>query len=59
VFFLPASKSLSLNWNFGIILGIVLVLQLFSGLFLVFYFSPDRNLAFFSVQYIIIERNFG
>jgi len=40
-------------------LGIVLVLQLFSGLFLVFYFSPDRNLAFFSVQYIIIERNFG
>lgn len=59
VFFLPASKSLSFNWNFGIMLGIVLVLQLFSGLFLVFFYSPDRSLAFFSVQYIMVERNFG
>ena len=59
VFFLPASKSLSFNWNFGIMLGIVLGLQLVSGLFLVFFFSPDRSLAFYSVQYVIVERNFG
>jgi quinol-cytochrome oxidoreductase complex cytochrome b subunit len=40
-------------------LGIVFVLQLLSGVFLVFYFVPDSGLAFFSVQYIMVERNFG
>jgi quinol-cytochrome oxidoreductase complex cytochrome b subunit len=40
-------------------LGMVLVLQLLSGLFLVFFYSPDSSLAFFSVQYLMVERNFG
>ena len=59
VFFFPTRKALSFNWNFGIMLGMVLGLQLLTGLFLVFYFSPDSGLAFFSVQYLIVERNFG
>jgi ubiquinol-cytochrome c reductase cytochrome b subunit len=59
VVFLPSRKRLSFNWNFGMMLGIVFVLQLLSGVFLVFYFVPDSGLAFFSVQYIMVERNFG
>lgn len=56
---LPSSKTLRLNWNFGSILGFILVFQLFTGTFLVFYYSPDRILAFNRVQYIIYESNFG
>lgn len=59
VFFLPTRKSLRFNWNFGIMLGMVFFLQLFSGVFLVFYFTPESSLAFFSVQYLIFERNLG
>nr|YP_010286280.1 cytochrome b [Aphelenchoides medicagus]UKS08883.1 cytochrome b [Aphelenchoides medicagus] len=56
---LPSSKTLSLNWNFGSMLGFVLVFQLFTGTFLVFYYSADSSLAFNSVQYIMYESNFG
>lgn len=56
---LPSSKTLSLNWNFGRILGIILVFQLLSGTVLVFFYSPDSVLAFNSVQYIMYESNFG
>ena len=40
-------------------LGIVLGLQLLRGVFLVLYYSPDSSLAFFRVQYLMVERNFG
>lgn len=40
-------------------LGMVLFLQLLSGFFLVFYYCPDSSLAFFSVQYLMVESNFG
>ena len=56
---LPRSKSLSLNWNFGSILGIVLVFQIITGTLLAIYYSADSLLAFNSVQYIMYEINFG
>jgi len=40
-------------------LGIVMFFQLLRGLFLVFYYSADRRVAFNSVQYIMYESNFG
>jgi quinol-cytochrome oxidoreductase complex cytochrome b subunit len=40
-------------------LGGVFALQLFTGVFLVFYFSSDSSLAFSRVQYLMLERNFG
>jgi ubiquinol-cytochrome c reductase cytochrome b subunit len=59
VFFLPTRRALRFNWNFGSMLGMVFILQLVSGLFLVFYYSPDSSLSFSSVQYLMVERNFG
>ena len=59
VFSLPASKRLTVNWNYGRILGIILIFQIFTGSFLAFYFSSDSINAFTSVQYIIYEVNFG
>lgn len=56
---LPSRKTLSINWNYGRILGFILVFQLFTGTFLAFYYSPDSVLAFNSVQYIMFETNFG
>lgn len=56
---LPSRKTLSLSWNFGSILGIILGFQLISGTLLAFYYCADSSLAFNSVQYIIYETNFG
>jgi ubiquinol-cytochrome c reductase cytochrome b subunit len=59
VFFLPSRKTLSYSWNFGMMLGLVLFFQIFTGVFLVFFYTPDSGLAFFRVQYIMTEANFG
>lgn len=59
VFVLPSSKRLTIGWNFGSILGFVLVFQLLTGTFLAFYYTADRGLAFSTVQYLMYEINFG
>jgi quinol-cytochrome oxidoreductase complex cytochrome b subunit len=59
VFFLPSRKRLTYSWNFGIMLGLLLVFQIITGTVLVFFYTPDRALAFNSVQYIMFEVNFG
>ena len=56
---LPSRKSLTLSWNFGRILGMVLAFQILTGTFLAIYYSADSLLAFSRVQYIIYEVNFG
>nr|YP_001905889.1 cytochrome b [Toxocara canis]CAL69958.1 cytochrome b [Toxocara canis] len=56
---LPSSKSLTLNWNFGSMLGMVLIFQILTGTFLVFYYCDDSMGAFASVQYVMYEVNFG
>jgi len=59
VFFLPTSKALSFNWNFGMVLGSIFGLQLITGVFLVFYYSPDSGLAFSNVQNLMVKRKLG
>lgn len=56
---LPRRKSLSLNWNYGRILGIILVFQIVTGTLLAIYYSADSLVAFRRVQYIIYEVNYG
>lgn len=56
---LPSRKRLSLIWNFGSILAIVLGFQIVTGLLLVINYRADRTVAFDSVQFIIYEINFG
>nr|YP_009390974.1 cytochrome b [Caenorhabditis remanei]ARV88227.1 cytochrome b [Caenorhabditis remanei] len=56
---LPSSKTLTLSWNFGSMLGMVLVFQIVTGTFLAFYYTPDSLMAFSTVQYIMYEVNFG
>ena len=56
---LPSRKALTLGWNFGRMLGLVLVLQILTGMFLSFYYVADGFVAFSSVQYVMYEVNLG
>nr|YP_010618320.1 cytochrome b [Clavinema parasiluri]WAX01698.1 cytochrome b [Clavinema parasiluri] len=56
---LPSSKSLDLNWNYGSMLGMVLVFQILTGFLLTFFYSNDSFNSFDSVQYIMFEVNGG
>nr|YP_007024797.1 cytochrome b [Aelurostrongylus abstrusus]AFT65557.1 cytochrome b [Aelurostrongylus abstrusus] len=56
---LPSSKFLTLGWNFGSMLGMILFFQIFTGVFLAFYYVADGFLAFKSVQYIMSDVNLG
>nr|BAV82848.1 cytochrome b [Teladorsagia circumcincta] len=56
---LPSSKSLTIGWNFGSMLGMILIFQIFTGTFLAFYYVADGSMAFSAVQYIMYEVNYG
>lgn len=51
----PASSRLSYFWNFGSILGMVLAIQIMSGIFLVFFYVPSILEGFSSVDFISRE----
>lgn len=55
----PSSKTLSYFWNAGSFLGFVLVVQIASGLLLVFFYTPHTSLASFSVDYLSRDVWFG
>nr|YP_009107080.1 cytochrome b [Oxytate striatipes]AIT96927.1 cytochrome b [Oxytate striatipes] len=56
---LPSPSSLSYFWNFGSLLGLFLMIQILSGLFLSFHFSGDVNLSFYSVIHMMRDVNYG
>ena len=55
---LSTPKNISYFWGFGRFLGIVIVLQIFSGLFLAFYYVSG-GLAWDSVVEVTREVNYG
>nr|UXF58266.1 cytochrome b [Philodromus sp.] len=56
---LPSPSSLSYFWNFGSLLGVFLMVQILSGLFLSFHFSGDVNLSFNSIIHLMRDVNYG
>jgi len=56
---LPAPINLRINWNFGSILGLILVIQLVSGVVLSTRFTCDISLAFDSVINLIQDSQWG
>ena len=59
IFSLPTPINISNWWNFGRFLGLLLVLQLISGLILASHFISSSDLAFESVDHIIRNVSFG
>nr|YP_009236806.1 cytochrome b [Telchinia polis]AMJ17263.1 cytochrome b [Telchinia polis] len=56
---LPSPSNISTWWNFGSLLAICLMIQILTGLFLTMYYSANIELAFFSVNYICRDVNYG
>nr|ACU00338.1 cytochrome b [Siren intermedia] len=56
---LPAPSNLSLWWNFGSLLGMCLIIQIITGLFLAMHYTPDTLSAFSSVAHICRDVNYG
>nr|YP_009049104.1 cytochrome b [Carcharhinus plumbeus]AIE42631.1 cytochrome b [Carcharhinus plumbeus] len=56
---LPAPSNISLWWNFGSLLGLCLIIQIFTGLFLAMHYTADISMAFSSVVHICRDVNYG
>lgn len=56
---LPSPANLSVNWNYGSLLGLVLVIQLVSGIILATRFSGHSDISFDSVISIYQDSNYG
>jgi ubiquinol-cytochrome c reductase cytochrome b subunit len=56
---LPAPPNISIWWNYGSLLGLCLIIQIITGLFLSIHYAPDINLAFASVVHISQDVNYG
>ncbi len=56
---LPSPSNISYLWNFGSLLGITLILQIITGIFLSMHYCADTSLAFSSITHIMRDVNYG
>nr|YP_009116242.1 cytochrome b [Vanmanenia pingchowensis]AJD22556.1 cytochrome b [Vanmanenia pingchowensis] len=56
---LPAPSNISVWWNFGSLLGLCLITQILTGLFLAMHYTSDISTAFSSVAHICRDVNYG
>nr|BDQ44310.1 cytochrome b [Pheretima iizukai] len=56
---LPAPNNISIWWNYGSLMGLCLVIQIATGLFLSMHYSPNIEMAFSSVAHISRDVNYG
>nr|YP_010949694.1 cytochrome b [Micropogonias undulatus]WMI35507.1 cytochrome b [Micropogonias undulatus] len=56
---LPAPSNISAWWNFGSLLGLCLIAQIATGLFLAMHYTSDISMAFSSVAHICRDVNYG
>nr|AWV83885.1 cytochrome b [Tettigades distanti]AWV83911.1 cytochrome b [Tettigades distanti] len=56
---LPAPSNLSYWWNFGSLLGLCLIMQIMTGLFLSMHYNSDIMNAFNSISHMCRDVNYG
>lgn len=56
---LPTPANISYLWNFGSLLGVCLVVQIVTGIFLAMHYAAHVDLAFSSVEHIMRDVNYG
>nr|AOB86983.1 cytochrome b [Amatitlania nigrofasciata] len=56
---LPTPSNISVWWNFGSLLGLCLITQILTGLFLAMHYTSDIATAFSSVAHICRDVNYG
>jgi quinol-cytochrome oxidoreductase complex cytochrome b subunit len=55
----PCPKNLNYWWNFGSLAGLVLVVQIITGIVLAMHYTPSADLAFASIEHIMRDVNYG
>ena len=55
----PVPKNLNYWWNFGVLSGFALVVQIITGIVLAMHFTPSTAMAFDSVEHIMRDVNSG
>nr|YP_010147621.1 cytochrome b [Epiphragma mediale]QQV67807.1 cytochrome b [Epiphragma mediale] len=56
---LPAPSNISAWWNFGSLLGLCLIIQIITGLFLAMHYTANIESAFNSIVHICRDVNYG
>nr|AYP72696.1 cytochrome b [Chrysodinopsis sp. EMHAU-1507081] len=56
---LPSPSNISYLWNFGSLLGLCLIVQITTGVFLAMHYCPNINMAFESISHICRDINYG
>nr|WKK30255.1 cytochrome b [Ancistrocerus oviventris] len=57
--FLPTPLNINYWWNLGSLLGLCLMIQILSGLFISMHYSPSTDQAFNSIIHIMKDINYG
>ncbi len=55
----PVPRNLNYFWNFGVLAGVALVLQIITGITLAMHFAANSAIAFDSVEHIMRDVNSG
>jgi len=55
----PQPSNISYLWNLGSLLGLCLIIQILTGIFLAMHYTPNVELAFVSVEHIVRDVNMG
>jgi ubiquinol-cytochrome c reductase cytochrome b subunit len=55
----PVPRNLNYFWNFGVLAGLALVIQIVTGIVLAMHYRPDATIAFDSVEHIMRNVNQG
>nr|YP_010882013.1 cytochrome b [Cacopsylla fuscicella]WID86687.1 cytochrome b [Cacopsylla fuscicella] len=56
---LPTPSNINIFWNLGSLLGLMLMIQIISGIFLAMHFTADTSIAFDSIIHICRDVNNG
>lgn len=59
LFVYPVPSNITYAWNLGISAGIMLAIQIITGIILAMYYTPTADLAFASVRHIIMDIDYG
>src|SRR6476469_74301 len=55
----PVPRKLNYFWNFGVLAGVALVIQIITGIVLAMHYRADAGIAFNSVEHIMRDVNAG
>ncbi|MGH7187443.1 MAG: cytochrome b N-terminal domain-containing protein, partial [Pseudomonadota bacterium] len=55
----PVPRNLSYMWNFGVLAGVFLVIQIVTGIVLAMHYASNAGIAFDSTEHIMRDVNWG